>query len=322
MKNFVKRHSQKIVWSLFALFLFWGIGRLYFEVTGGFWISHIHSDLKPNAAFDVRASTAEENAIWNQVSKTPWRYLGKGCQSYVFESEDKQYVLKFFKHQRFRNRSWVSLFKGLPLLSSKIEKKQTARAAKLAYFMRSWKIAFDDLPVESQVVRVHLNKTKDLGVNFILIDKVGFTHSVPADDVEFLIQRRAEPLADWIERQEQAGHPEKVRELLNELVAMLVSEYERGLLDRDPALLQNTGVYQDHPVHMDVGQFEKNDAYKNPDLWAVELFNRTYDFRLWLQERYPIEEEYLTSLVKAALGPRWEKMKPFFGRLHQEAFTQ
>jgi hypothetical protein len=322
MKNFVIRHSQTIVWSLFALFLFWGVGRLYFEVTGGFWVSNIVSDLKPNPAFNVRSPTPEETAIWNEVANRPWRYLGKGCQSYVFESENKQFVLKFFKHQRFRNRSWVSLFENVPFLSSKLRKKQAARSAKLAYFMRSWQIAFNDLPIESEVVRVHLNKTKDLGVTFTLIDKVGLSHEVGADDVEFLIQRRAEPLAEWIEKQEQAGESEKVRKLLHDLVAMLVSEYERGLLDRDPALLQNTGVYQDRPVHMDVGQFEKNDTYKNPDLWAVELFNRTYDFRLWLHERYPAEGEYLTSLVQAALGPRWDKMKPFFGRLHQEAFTQ
>ena len=182
--------------------------------------------------------------------------------------------------------------------------------------MVSWRLAFDELSEESGIIWVHLNKTDDLQVDFILKDKLGFQHRVSADQVEFLIQRKADLLEDWIIRNMRNNQPEKVRALINDLITTLLNEYERGLSDNDPALFQNTGVYHDRPFHIDVGQFEKSERFKDPDVWKVELFNKTYFFRLWLIENYPEIGEHLTLVLKEAIGPKWDEMKPFFGRIH------
>ena len=279
-------------------------------------MANIISNLNPSPEKAVREASPEEKALFAELSDKPWRYLGKGCQSYAFESENGEYVLKFFKHQRFRSRAWMAPLYQLPLIQESVRKKQAHRAAKLAGFMESWRLAFDELSEESGIIWVHLNKSSNLNKDFILKDKVGLTHKVPADSVEFLIQRKAEPLEDWIHRTMKEGHPDKVRAMLSDLLATLMNEYERGLSDNDPALLQNTGVFNDRPFHIDVGQFEKNNRFKNPDIWSVELYNKTYFFRLWLLETYPEMGEHLTLLLKEILGPKWDEMKPYFGRIH------
>ena len=61
---------------------------------------------------------------------------------------------------------------------------------------------------------------------------------------------------------------------------MLVSEYRRGFADNDHATVQNTGVLDGRPIHIDVGQFVRNERVKEPRLFHQELFNKTWKFQL------------------------------------------
>lgn len=313
---FLKRHSQKIIFLILATAFLWGAGRLYFSMTDGFWMSNIESNLAFSEERVTRPLSAEEKNEAITVLNQPWTYLAKGCQSYVFESADGHYVLKFFKYQRFRPQAWLKALSFLPPVEKHLEAKQAKKDAKLNFFMQAWKVAFDDLKEESGLVMVHLNKSSDLNVDLKLTDKMGFQHSVPADSMEFLIQRKADMLVPWIKEQMKQGHEDKVEVLLDNLVQMFVSEYSRGLSDNDHALMQNTGVYKERPFHIDVGQFTKEERFKDPNVWHQELYNKTYKFRLWLLKTYPEMGEHLTESLKIAIGDDYANMKPYFGRAH------
>lgn len=91
---------------------------------------------------------------------------------------------------------------------------------------------------------------------------------------------------------------------------MIHSEYRRGLADNDHALMQNTGVSQGNPVHIDVGQFVFNEEVKKSAVSHQELFTKTYKFKLWLRENYPELGEYLEQQLLLDLGPSYKTMQP------------
>lgn len=307
MKSFFVRHSQKIVYSILILTLIYGMGRLYFDLTDGFMVRNITSHLKYNPKRHLEVDDEVAKNILNQ----PFRYLAKGCQSYCFLSEDGNYVLKFFKYQRFATSPLLEPFRFIPPINRHVKVRKAQKMEKLDFFMQAWTIAYKHVPDESGLVYVHLNKTDHLRQPIVIYDKIGMKHELDADQMEFLIQRKAEPLAKVLL---QSSDEEGIR-LIDDLLATMLKEYALGIGDHDPALLQNTGVYEGKPFHIDVGQFYLNPAFKNPEAFHQDLFNRTYEMRIWLRAKRPLLETALTNKLKELIGDDFEKMKPYFGRI-------
>src|SRR5262249_25386451 len=140
----------------------------------------------------------------------------------------------------------------------------------------------------------------------------GQKHLVDLDKMEFCIQRRAEllckTLLDFKEKNDLPG----ARNLIHQLLSLILAEYSRGLADNDHALMQNTGVANGKPIHIDVGQFVFNEAVKQPQIFHQELFNKTFKFKIWLNENYPELNEYLEQELKEIIGPEYMTMQPKF----------
>src|SRR5437868_3279127 len=79
---------------LLSLLLLYGVERFCHKQTDGFSIYNISSNLSFREEWEIPQETTEAKIILAQ----PFYYLGKGAQSYVFESEDGNFVLKFFRH--------------------------------------------------------------------------------------------------------------------------------------------------------------------------------------------------------------------------------
>lgn len=290
----------------------YGAGRLYYQVTGGFLVSNIMYDVPYDARWETAPLTADAREHLQQVLDQPYSYLGKGCQSYVFASADGQYVLKFFKYQRFRPQEWLSYFSFIPPVEEyrlrKIEKKRD----KLEGVFTSWKLAYEHLQPETGIAYVHLNKTSAFDRPLTIYDKIGLEHHINLNETEFLVQRRATMLCPTLEELMQKGSQAEAEKILAELVAMLVWENSRGFADNDHALMQNTGVIDGHPVHIDVGQFIRNPIVKNPDVYHQEIFNKTYKFRKWLKEAHPTLAIYFDAQLEDVIGDNFKTMKPVF----------
>lgn len=312
----MRKILQKILLMGLTILALYGAGRLYFQVTDGFSVKNIESDLAYNSQWETRALNLDEKHQLDQAINQPYRYLGKGCQSYVFLSTDGQYVIKFFKYQRFRLQPWLNYFPPLPAMvkyrQEKIEKKQH----KLAGFFESWKLAFDSLKNETGLVFVHLNKTDDLQKMMTIYDKMGIAHEVDLDHMEFCLQRRADMLCATLMRYKEQGDLLKAQRLIEDLLALVLSEYHRGLADNDHALMQNTGVMDGKPIHIDVGQFVYNEQIKDPSIYHQELFTKMYKFKLWLKEKYPELDLFLDDRLKEVIGPAYATMRPKFREKH------
>ena len=305
---------KKLGWRLLILAVivlsFYGAGRLYYHLTAGFMVSNIVSDFSFQPQWEVRPLSKKEAQEVAYAINQPYHYLGKGCQSYVFESEDGQYVIKFFKYQRYRLQPWLAYFPPLPAVVAYRQEKIEKKWNKLDGFVKSWKIAFENLKEETGLVFVHLNKTDHLKQSLTVYDKVGFQHVLDLDQMEFCIQRRAVMLCDTLLTYKENGDLTKSKALVHQLLRTILSEYERGLADNDHALMQNTGVAQGCAVHIDVGQFVFNEEVKQPAVFHQELFTKTYKFKIWLRENYPELGEYLEQELAQIIGPDYPTMQP------------
>lgn len=298
---------RKFAAFLFLLVLVWavayGVGRIYYRTTGGFTIGNITYDLPYDARWEMRPPDEEQAHAIEAILHQPFHYLGKGCQSYVFESDDNRYVLKFFKYQRFRPKIWLNYMTFLPGMESYLQDKVACKKRKLESVFTSWKLAYEELQPETGVLFVHLNKTRrQWDMPFIIYDKMGWEHSLDLNEYEYLLQRKAKLLCPTLEGLMTSGKVNEAKQLLDRLIQMLLSEYRRGFADNDHALMQNTGVLDGRPVHIDVGQFVKNNKVKDPEVYNQEIFNKTWKFRKWLGEHYPELGSHLEMLLRQVMG--------------------
>ncbi|NGX43364.1 MAG: hypothetical protein K940chlam7_01660 [Chlamydiae bacterium] len=303
-----KKAGKRFLWlCLLALVLF-GVGRLGFWVTEGFHEGNITSDFTYDLRWDTRPLSNGEKSLVNEILSQEFTYLGKGCQSYVFLSKDNKYVLKFFKYQRFRPKFYLKWFSSIPAVENLRQAKIVKKQRKLEGVYSGWKIAFDDLQTETGVLYVHLNKTENQLPVLTFYDKLGITHQLEMDRMEFLIQRTATMLCPELDTMMAKGETDKAKELLTQLLQMVLSEYHRGFADNDHALMQNTGVLDRKPIHVDVGQFVKDDAMRDPENYHQELFNKTYKFRIWLK-KYPELLSHLDQELHREMGDKFYQLK-------------
>lgn len=291
---------------------FYGFGRLYYAVTGGFTMGNIESNLAPESKWEMPALAAFEREEAEKALDQPYHYLGKGCQAYVFASEDGNYVVKFFKYQRFRPQAWINLFSFIPAVEQYQLDKTQEKKEKLEKVFTSWKIAFETLRNETGVIYVHLNKGNDWKKSLTIRDKLGLMHQVDLDQTEFMLQRRAVMLKPAIDTLMAQKKNEEAELIIDRLLTMLLLEYARGYADNDHALMQNTGVLNGHPIHIDIGQFIHNDSVKAPKVFKQELYDKTYDFHKWLKKHYPELGDHLEARLVVIMGPDYFYKAPYF----------
>ena len=308
--RFSPRFLRFLLWSCVLVVAAYGLGRLYYRLTGGFTLSNITYNLPYDPRWDSLPLSEEEKAQLRQILDQKFTYLGKGCQSYVFKSEDDRYVIKFFKYQRFRPQAWLDYVTFIPGMSAyrqdKIEKKRN----KLEGVFTSWKIAYEKLRSETGVLFIHLNKTGNLHQNVRLADKMGFEHILNLDDYEFMLQKKANLLCPTLENLASAGKMGEAQALIDRLLQLIVSEYRRGYADNDHALMQNTGVFDQQPIHIDVGQFVHNRKIQNNLVAHQELFNKTWKFQRWLNKEIPQLGIHLKARLQEIIGPDYAQLKP------------
>jgi len=211
----------KIVRTLLSLLIVSGVYFLCEKATWGFTLTRLH--------------TQHDIGFENEgLEPTPYLqqkyYLkAQGGQSYVFFSEDGQYVLKFFKDMP---RPWLTK-----------ESYQTKKWGKLHRTLTGYKLAYDHLLEETGLITLHL-KPYTTPLITRLIDRLGIEHTVDLGSTYFVIQKRAEPLTfDQFQ-----SHIQAIRVILKKQQA-------KQIVDHDTRLLSNIGWADGQPLFIDPGRF-------------------------------------------------------------------
>lgn len=307
------KHKLKLLFAFLILIAaLYGSVRLYYRLTDGFTINNITANIPFDPRWQMTPLSANDQTTLDEVLSQSFNYMGKGCQSYVFLSKDGNYILKLIKYQRFRPQPWLDYLSFIPAIKQYRHVKMEKKLQKLYGVFDSWKIAFEQLRPETQLLYVHLNKSLDLDKRLVIYDKMGFEHILDLDQTEFLIQRKAKMLCPYIQELMQDGRIAEAKTLLTRIIQLILSEYIRGIGDNDHALMQNTGVYNGYPIHIDVGQFVINEKARDPQVYKQELFSKTFLLRKWLKENYPELVADFESQLRAIIGPNFNQMKPYF----------
>lgn len=196
-------------------------------------------------------------------------YLGKGGQSYVFASEDGQYVLKVFRSSRLKTLQFLSRF------SPHFANKKLRLETDLKQTLQSYQLAFEELKEETALVAVHLDAHEELKGSLSIIDNLKIRHTMDPNLIPFVIQKRATLVKDKMNENPTRAH-------LESLLNLLRSKVEAGIEDSDPNLAKNFGFIGDKAVQIDPGRFSKEGP---PNLERLKQSKE--DFQHFLNAHHP-----------------------------------
>lgn len=293
-----------------SFILFYLGSRVYYAYTDGFTVSNIKSSTIFEKPWETRHPTPQEVSLMNELAKQKFTYLGKGCQSYVFLSQDGLYVLKFIKHQRFATKPWLNAVSFLPYFSSYQNERLLSKKQKLIQLLTGWQVAFNYLPEETGVKWLHLNEKTGPSYPITIVDKIGLSSRIDLMDYQYLIQNKVEMLDTYLLRLFERNEIEEANSMMDKLLQMILDIYKKGFADTDHALMQNTGVANNMPLPVDIGQIAKDEEAKKTEVYNHALFNKTYRLRQWLEEHSPETKNYLEYRLNELIGPELLTMQP------------
>lgn len=273
-------------WVLIAAGIF-SISVFSKKQTDGFTIAKITSDLSYYPDWETKEILGDEEV--RSILSKPFYYLNKGAQVFAFESEDGRYVLKFFRHDHMRPRFWLS---HLPL------KGHQRRIEKLHETFSSYRLASEAFREEAGIIFLHLNKTHSLHKTIEIIDKIGIHHQLQADDIEFVIQKKADLLYPTLQRWISDGKSEEVRHALSSVVSYLKKRCHRSIFDKDPNLETNFGIADGKLLQIDVGRFHSRHPYTQEES-KDELIRATDHLYHFLLEKSPEFGTYLREQIES-----------------------
>lgn len=237
---------------LFSLFFLVNVAVIHY-LKEGFWGFEIQHELP--SVQETFVPPQEEP--FNQ----PYYYIGKGCQSYVFESLDKKYVLKFFKKKHLSDPIFLKKMSFIPFLKPYISEKCARRVFRRSELSNSLVIAEKYLKAQGALVSIYLPMNFPFQKKAIVFDRIGWQHTIDLNNTPFILQKKAVPLASYLRNLAENHENEKVVSLIDSIKELLQSCVASGVVDVDRAyaFVQNTAYLTDEKrvILMDVGKFSK-----------------------------------------------------------------
>ncbi len=291
---------MRTIWTPISIFfIFFATGYFLFlagigNLVDGFDVGKISSDLECSPSREV---VSPPHSQIRKILSQNFYYLGKGSQCYVFESEDGQYVLKFFRYPRYRF-PWFAKHLSLPPFLSAIQNEHLkTKKKKLNALLKSCKLAYLELREESGLIFIHLNKSTYLDQRIFLYDSLKRVNSVNIDNYEFLIQKKTELLYPYLARLIREGKETEAKEALSDLVTIIIHRFQKGIADNDAVIHKNSGFRNGKAQYLDVGQFIKDPKMKNRSVYQVEAKKITKTLRLWLEENDPKLAQFFEEIL-------------------------
>ena len=204
-----------------------------------------------------------------------YHFLGKGKQSFAFESADGETVLKFFNRSYFQ-MPWYSF-----LFSKEVEKRRRREF----FYLHSYPLAEKFFRSQTGILYLHLGKTRGLPT-VTLRDKASRVFSVDLNEVPFVLQRKGEPFYSVLQAiYEQRGN-KGLMFALDVFLEMIATRIARGVADADHDVEHNFGFLDGRPFHLDPGRLYLRD-FSEKESFDHEWWSSTHSLRKWLRKKYP-----------------------------------
>jgi hypothetical protein len=267
--------------------------------TDAFTTLRIHSDLKFNPAWATPLPVGEEKQDFERIISQQFHYLGCGGQCFAFVSDDDQYVIKFFKH-KIRKPTSALLLHTLPAPFEAIRTRKLEKIlSKLDRDFGSYKLAYEELPQETGILYIHLNKTQGLNQQVTICDKLNIAHQIDLDGIEFILQKKADMAYPYLEHLVQENKLKEAEAAIDSLVDVVVSRCHKGIFDEDAKIHRNFGFIQGQAVVIDVGRFRHDAQRKDPQVYRKDVAAITRTLHLWLDEHCPELTPHLEEKINS-----------------------
>ncbi|KPK32560.1 MAG: hypothetical protein AMS24_03885 [Chlamydiae bacterium SM23_39] len=263
---------KKIFFSICLLIFI--VESKYF-LTSGFNIKKIFYNPDFRRDLEINEDFSKYLPILNQK----FFYLSKGRQCFVFESEDKKYVLKFIRYHKYRYPLWAEILSYLKILSKNQISLLKEKKERYERAMNSYKIAYEDLKDITKVVYIHLNQTDFLKKKVVIRDSLKIDHEVELDKVGFILQKKENNLKDVFFKFNDENNKKIIKSFFGSISYML----RKNITNIDILnLIRNSGCENNDFVIIDVGSFLKNSDKK---ILRKTFFKCSYELEKFLREK-------------------------------------
>lgn len=205
---------------------FLSVPALFKQVTCGFKIAKLSQAISFTKEWDLPSDVSQEELF--QILSQPFVYLDRGAQSYVFVSQDDQYVLKLYRIPR--ESSLWNLFSASVLAYKKAKE-------------------------ETGLVFVHLNRTENTLPITSIRAPIGRTFQIALDHYHFALQKKAIPFQKAIEIACLSKDFSLLQKRLDAWMELLDARIAKGIENTDTAFYRNSGFLGDKAIEIDFGNY-------------------------------------------------------------------
>lgn len=142
-----------------------------------------------------------------------------------------------------------------------------------------------------------------------IIDKLGFQHIVDLGTVPFILQEKGTTFRDVLDDLIKKGDLETAKKRIGQIIDLYISEYQKGLYDRDHGVMHNAGFVGERPIHLDVGKMSKDDRMKIMSEHQKDMDLVAAKIQDWLQKQHPKEYPELNGYMQEKLTKYFEKLQ-------------
>jgi hypothetical protein len=271
---------------LFFFLCFILVERLCHRETEGFRPHKILSDLSFHPEWEIKPLSEGDFQEVKTILHQPFHFLKSGGQCYTFLSEDQRFVLKVFKHHHMRVNSFLNKFSlpgSLDRYRLKLLGAPQTPEKRLFDFFLSCHLSYQELKTQTALIYLHLNKTDCFQQPLTLVDKLGISHSIDLDSLEFVLQRKAELVYPKLRRLVRMGAIDDAKRHLDSLLLLIQQRIQKGISDKDPVLRRNFGFIGERAIGIDVGSYEKVKNVELVESYKRRLLGEVYQLQRWLK---------------------------------------
>ena len=292
MKRFLFRTFLLVV-SIYACMC---IANFCKKQTDGFALSHIFSTLPYDNKYTLSSLPEEEHNLAKDALSQPFTYLDRGGQFYVFVSEDKKYILKFFRMNKRRTPpKWIRYLPIPDGMQPLFSKRMSKLFRNVEEEFISCKFAYEHLKEDTGLLYMQLNPDTSLNQKVTLYDKIKIKHTVKLDRIPFILQKKADlfftALASSIENKDYT----LAKKNIHDLILYLVKRSRLGFYDKDARIINNFGVANQKTLQIDIGRFYIDPSRAQDHILAKDIEKITLKLKKWLLQKDPSLSEYLSS---------------------------
>ncbi|MBX9744519.1 MAG: hypothetical protein K2X08_04840 [Chlamydiales bacterium] len=203
-----------------------------------------------------------------ELLSQPFIYLNRGAQCYVFESQDRKYVIKFFQKRK-----------------KKIKKID----------FTSCLIAYYKAKKETALLYIHLIPTQQSLPKLSVRSPLGTWFSLSLDRYAFVIQKKTKPFRETLL---QASKEKTLDIYLSSLLDLLNQRIAKGIRNKDLSLSSNFGFLGEQAVEFDFGCYMESVDFLQTACQTLEKTLFINQLRFFMEANLPDDLDLFEKLIQ------------------------